>query len=607
MRKTLLAAAVLLLAGASPARAATEGRFTLGLTGEALSTKTEAGGSSSTLSSLGGAVLLGLDGAVLDRRFLAFDGFLRYSLFDQAGAGGSASDLQYDQWSYGGDVRLFSNRRFSVSGGIFHGVSTPTGEGRGAIVGGTQDEARAEAALRTKGLPELSYGYHDYRFRADDPQTLRDESRTWHTARALATYGLFGAGLELRQEQLELYSGGIRQDLRYGVLNLDVNRGGRNSWETVVNANQVRTATGAAPLSDPTTVLFTRNTFRHRFREDSHLDLSYSRQSAEAGDRTADADQAEASTALRLSRSSVLDARVSFLSARSGGTAGEERLQQPSASLGLRWSRPLSGWNVLVNPRLSYARATATGREAESGMGGELFLSAQRAWARGTSLLFDADALYNDLSIAPVDAAGGAPVDPSFLSGLEKNRLRGRAEWNAPLGRRARLFLRVEATHRVRFYEGRDLTESVQAGYLEVGWRSLFVKVGGNRTQQKDADVPTDLEVIEATARWLPVRWLQVDVVGTDEKRTLQGVRGEYRYLEGGLTFLYAKLAFYARYRESVSTGADGFDRLDRRVWAGIRRDFEFPTLSIGASARRASGSKTNGNGGGGYTFQGQR
>lgn len=605
MRKSLFLAAALVLGGAVPAQAATEGRFTLGLTGEALSTKSEVAGSTSDLSSLGGAVLLGFDGSVLDRRFLSFGGFLRYSLFDQTGTGSSGSDLRYDQWSYGGDLRLFSNRKLSFSGGVFHGVSTPTGEGRGAIVGGAQDEVRAEAAFRSRGLPELSYAYHDYRFEADDPKTLRDESRTWHTAKALATYGLFGAGLELRQEQLELFSGGIRQDLRYGVLNLDVNRGGRNSWETVVNANQVRTASGEAPLSDPTTVLFTRNTFRHRFREDSHFDLGYSRQSADAGGRSAEADQLEASTALRVSSSSVLDARVSFLSTRSEGTAAEERLQQPTASLGLRWSRPLSGWNVLLSPRLTYVRAKATSRDAESGIGGELFLSAQRAWASGASLLFDADALYNDLAIAPVDPTGGGPVDSSFLSGLEKNRLRGRGEWSAPVGRRARFFLRLEATHRVRLFEGRELTESVQAGYVELGGRSFFFKVGGNRTQQKDAEIPTDLAVIECTARWMPTRWLHVDVVGTDEKRTLQGVRGEYRYLEGGLTFLYAKLALYARYRESVSTGTDGFDRTDRRVWAGIRRDFEFPTLSVGSG--RTSGSRTNGNVGGRSGSQGQR
>ncbi|MHB8798365.1 MAG: hypothetical protein ACYDBY_07875 [Thermoanaerobaculia bacterium] len=605
MRKALLLAAALLLGHPVPVRAATEGRFTLGLTGEALSTRSEVEGSASTISSLGGAVLLGVDGSVLDRRFLSFGGFLRYSLFDQTG--GSGSDLRYDQWSYGGDLRLFSNRRLSVSGGVFHGVSTPTGEGRGAIVGGTQDEVRAEAALRTKGLPELSYAYHDYRFEADDPQTLRDESRILHTAKALATYGLFGAGLELRQEQLEFYSGGVRQDLRYGVLNLDVNRGGRNSWETVVNANQVRTATGGEPLSDPTTVLFTRSAFRHRFREDSSLDLSYSRQSAEAGDWFAETDQVDASTALRLSKSSLLDVRVSFLSTRGEGTAAVERLRQPSASIGLRWSRPLSTWNVLLSPRLSYVRAKATSRDAESGMGGELFLSAQRAWAGGASLLFDVEALYNDLAIAPVDANGGAPVDPSFLAGLERNRLRGRGEWSAPLGRRSRLYFRVEATHRVRLFEGRDLTESTHAGYVELAWRSLYVKVGGNRTRQKDAEIPTDLAVIDGAARWMATRWLQVDVVGTDERRNLQDVQGEYRYLEGGLTFLYAKLALYARYRESVSTGTDGLDRLDRRIWAGIRRSFEFPTLSLGASARRESGTRTNGNGGGRSTFRGQR
>ena len=595
MRTSRVAAAILLL-GSLRLDAATEARFTLGLTGEALSTRTEVDGSASKLSSRGGAILLGVDGVLVDRRFLSFGGFLRYSAFDQTETGAARSDIEYDQWSYGGNFRAFSNRKLTLGGTILHSVSSPTGESRGAIVGGVQDVREADAAFRTRGFPNLSYSFEDYRFVADDPDTLRDESRQRHTMKALASYGRFRAALEARQEDVEFFSGMIRQDLRYGFLNLDVNRGGKNSWETVVNANEVRVASGDGPFSEPTTVLFTRNRFRHQLTQESYFDLVYSRQSSEDPQGSLDSDSAAAAAHIRLSKSVRLETRLSYISQEGARDVSAGRIQQPAASVGIRWSGTGAGWNLLAYPRLAYVATSAPGRETESGLGGELYLSAQRAWWTGSSFLVELDGFYNQLTIAPLDP-NGSPTDPSFLSGLEKSHLRGRVAWTQSLGPRSRLSLQADASERVRFIDGRDVTESQMMGNAGVSWRTVSVRVAGSANRQKDAEIPTETSIVTANLAWNPLRWLQLDAVGSAERRSVLGDDGDYRYLEGGLRFLYARLAFFARVRETRSSGSDGPERLDRRIWAGISRTFEFPVLSSRGNGSRNGNRNGSGNG----------
>lgn len=585
--------------------AATEARFTLGLTGEALSALTEVDGAESKRSSLGGAVLLGVDGALVDRRFLSFGGFLRYSAFDQTETGVTRSELGYDQWSYGGNFRAFSNRKLTLAGTILHAVSSPTGESTGAIVGGVQDIRGVEAAFRTRGFPDFSYSFEDSRFTADDPETLRDQSRRRHTMKALASYGIVRAALEARQEDVEFFSGIVRQDLRYGFLNLDVNRGGKTSWETVLNANQVRIASGDAAFSDPTTVLFTRNRFRHQLTQESYFDLVYSRQSSEDSQGSLDSDSAAAAAYVQLSKSVRLEMRLSYISQEGARDGAEGRIQQPAASVGIRWSGTGAGWNLLAYPRLAYVATSAPGRETESGLGGELYLSAQRAWSTGSSFLVELDGFYNQLTIAPLDP-NGSPTDPSFLSGLEKNRLRGRVAWTRGLGPRSRLTLQADASQRVRFVDGRDITESQVMANAGVSWRTLSARVAGSANRQKDAEIPTETTILQADVAWNPLRWLQLDAVGSAERRSVLGDEGEYQYLEGGIRFLYARLAFYARVRETRSSGTDGPERLDRRFWAGVSRTFDFPGFSFGRNGSRNGHRNGNGVGRGNGSAGGQ-
>lgn len=599
MRTTLWLAVAACLVVPLPLRAATEAHFTLGLTGEALSTRQEVAGDVSRQDSLGGTVALGVDGGIFDRRFLSFGGLVQYSTFDLTDSGAGQSDLKYDQWTYAGSLRAFSNRMITVGGGILHTVSTPTGDSRGGIVGGVQDNKGVDVAFRSAGLPEVSYAYDDARFTADDPQALRDESRRRHTVKVLAAYGLVRAALEVRKEDLEYFSGVVRQDLRVGAFNLDVNRGGKNSWETVLNGNQVRIAVDGGVFSDPTTVYFARNTFRHKFTESTYFDLGYSRQVSEDPERSLDADLGSAVFYYQASKAVLLDARLSYL-AQDDEFGSSGRIQQPSGSVGAQWGRQTFGWNLLAYPHVSYTATSAPGRETESGLGGQLYMSAQRAYPSGSSFLLDVDGLYNQLSIAPL-ATGAHPTDTSFLSGLEKNHLRGRVTWTLALGRASRLSILADAARRVRFFEGRDVTESQYAGNVSVQWRAFSVVAAVNRLQQVAGDIPTDVTIFTGTLSWTPIRWLQMDAAVTSEDRTVLESRGKYEYAEGGVRFLYARLSFFARVRETLSSGNSSPERSDRRIWAGLSRTFDFPTLLMGRSKNG------NGNGSGNWNGNGRK
>lgn len=585
MRFAIRLAAVTVLLMPRLLGAASEARFTLGLTGEALSTEQTSEGATSKQQSIGGTVSLALDAALVDRRFFSLEGLVQYSTFDETDQSGEKSRLRLDRWSYSGSFRAFSNRMFTFGGRLLHATATPTGDVRGAIIGGVQDNKGGTVAFHAAGLPEFSYSYDDERFTADDPLTLRDERSRRHRLTGLAVFGEVRAAVELRKEDRDFLGGLVSQALGYGVLNLDVNRGGTNSWETVVNGNQVRAAFAGGELSDPTTVLYASNRFRHRFAGASYVDVVYIRQQSDQPTGRVSADLGSAGLVYELSKSVLLDAQLAYLS-ESGRPGVEGRLQQPSFSVGARWAKERGGWHLLAYPRVALTATSAPERDTESSLGGQLFISAQRAFRSGSSFLFDMDALYNQLTIAPVGPAA-TPVDASFLSGLERSHYRGRVTWNQPVWRSVRLDLRGEGNRQVRFVAGRDVAETELRGDASVQVWTISIGGTASRFRQTETELPYETRQLSGRLTWAPLRGLELDGLVTSEDRRLGGTTERYDYTEGGLRFLFGRLSLFARARQSDISGTGTSDRRDRRIWAGIGRTFDFSFLSGDGSPGR--------------------
>ena len=225
-----------------------------------------------------------------------------------------------------------------------------SGPARGGLVAGLETSWYGDLYLTPFRAAGATLSYHSDEFQADDPETLRDRTQTVGRLAADIGGGLVNGRLDIRHEELDLFSGLQNQELDVGYFDLALNRGGNDQFQTVLSGNRVRIARSGAEPTDWTTVWKAHNAYTHSWASAGFFRAfaDYQENSGPAGDLSAWV--AGATLVRSLSRTVATDVETSYLQAEDGlgGT-----LDQPVASVGITWTHDGPAWSVILHPRVS--------------------------------------------------------------------------------------------------------------------------------------------------------------------------------------------------------------------------------------------------------------
>jgi hypothetical protein len=562
-------AAALLLA-AQPLAAGSGATFTLGLGVEYLSDEQDLGGLAIERNNLRTILGLAIDGHLVDPRFMTFQARVDKALSDQSLT--NQPDTNVDETAYDGGFRLFSNRAISVEAGAGRHDTDIDGLQQGAFVDGVREYHRYGVRARGGGWFKLNLFHHQQSFEADDATRLRDEDATWTELTSQAAIGIVDAGLQLLWKENDLYSNELQQQIGSGRFDLDVNQTGRVYWHSDVISNRYRSATQNEPYGPWTENLLTRNRLRHRYSERGFWEVRGTYQVIQA-EPLDDATTATAAflVVAPISESALFEAEVGYLEteASDGFT-----VTQPTASTGIRWGRRTGRWWIALNPRISYVTVDATDRERESSLGSMVYASARRDYERG-SITFEGEYFDNQLTIpeyGPGDVVGGA----SFLAGLERERQRARVIVELRPRARRGGSAEVDYRRRVRLDRSAEVTEDVARARVSIFLGPVVFGASGDRIEVVGGEIPSVTDVWQVDLGWSPAYWLVFDTLARSENRQVLGIEGVYELAELGVRLGYAKLSFYARVRAERIEESGLEARDNRRIWAGVRRTFDF-------------------------------
>lgn len=569
MARLAVAAAVMLLT-AQPLAAASGATFTLGIGVEYLSDEQELSDVTVERSNLRTMLGLAVDGALIDPRFLTFQARVDKALSDQSLTGQPDTDV--DETVYDAGFRLFSNRSVSFEAAAGRHDIGIDGLQQGAFVDGVRDFQRYGLRARSSDWFKLNLFHHEQSFNADDPTTLRDEDVSWTELTTQAAMGIVDAALQALWKENDLYGNELQQQLGSGRFDLDINQTGRVYWHTDVISNRYRSARQNGPYGPWTENLLTRNRLRHRYSERGFWDVRGTYQVIQVEPL----DDATTATAAFLvvapvSESALFEGEVGYLQteASDGFT-----VTQPSASAGVRWGRRTGRWWIALNPRVSYVTVDATDRETESSLGSLIYASARRDYARG-SVTFEGEYFNNQLTIpeyGPGDIVGGV----SFLAGLERERQRARVIVELRPRARRGASAEVDYRRRVRVDRSAEVEEDIARARFSVFLGPVIFGASGNRIEVVGGEIPSVTDVWQVDLGWSPTYWLVFDALARSESREVLGIGGLYEVAELGVRLGYAKLSFYARIRGERIEESGLEARNNRRIWAGVRRTFDF-------------------------------
>ena len=565
------------LATAAPVAAGSSANFTLGLRAEYIGEEQVIDGITSEQTTLRAAIFLAFDGYLSDPRALSFNGFVEQAATDfettssDPASQGRSGDYRYDQTLYSLGIRALSALPVSLGLGARRVRDDTSGPARGALVAGLETSWYGDLFLTPFSAGGATLSYHSDDFEADDPETLRDRTQT--VGRLTADIGgrLVNGRLDIRHEELDLFSGLQYQELDVGYFDLAINRSGKNQFQSVLSGNRVRIARSGAEPTDWTTVWKAHNAYTHSWASIGFLRAfaDYQENSGPAGDLSAWV--AGATLVRSLSRTVATDVEVSYLQAEDelGGT-----LDQPVASVGITWTHDGPAWSVIMHPRVSYIRVSDDLGNESSSTGGRLFGSIRRRFQRGYAGV-EGEFASNQLSIAPL-APGAGAGGVTFLAGLEKER-----EWlrlvlsTQPTGRTG-IYANAEARRVVRLDLGDEVTANTGQARLSLRWRSFTLSGGWSVVDIVGGDLPSSTITSDVGLMWFPWRWLAFDGRAYREDREAEGSTGKLEWAEVGVRFQYARLSFFARVRDETSYG-DGAQLRDyRRYWLGVERTFGF-------------------------------
>ena len=574
---------------AAPTSAGSLTDFTLGLRGEYIGEEQVVGGITSEQKTLRAAIYLAFDGYLSDPRALSFTGFVERAAteFETTSsdpvAQGQSDDYRYDQTFYSLGIRALSALPVSLGLGARRVRDDTSGPLRGGLVAGLETSWYGDLYLtpfRTGGAT-LSYFSDD--FEADDPETLRDRTQTVGRFAADGGGQLIAGRLDIRHEELELFSGLQQQELQVGYLDLALNRGGKNQFQTVLSGNRVRIARSGAEPTDWTTVWKAHNAFTRSWASAGFFRAyaDYQENTGPAGDLLA---WVVGSTLVRsLSRTVATDIELSYLRAEEG--LGQV-LDQPVASFGITWTHDGPRWSTILHPRISFIRVSNNLGDEESSTGGRLFASIRRRFQRGSAGI-EGEYAGNQLSIAPL-APGGGAGGVTFLSGLEKEREWVRLFLSTQPTARTRIYANAEARRVVRLDLEDEVTSDTGQARLSFRWRSFTLSGGWSTINIVGGDLPSTTTTSDAGLMWSPWRWLIFDGRAYREQREAEGSTGDLEWAEIGVRLQYARLSFFARARNETSFGDGAQLREYRRYWIGVERTFGFRLG--GGSQRRDRG-----------------
>ncbi len=565
------------LATVAPVAAGSSTDFTLGLRVEYIGEEQVIEGITSEQTTLRAAIFLAFDGYLSDPRALSFNGFVEQAATDfettssDPGSQGRDGDYRYDQTLYSLGIRALSALPVSMGLGARRVRDDTSGPARGGLVAGLETSWYGDLYLTPFRAAGATLSYHSDDFQADDPETLRDRTQTVGRLAADIGGGLVKGRLDIRHEELDLFSGLQSQELDVGYFDLALNRGGKDQFQTVLSGNRVRIARSGAEPTDWTTVWKAHNAYTHSWGSAGFFRAfaDYQENSGPAGDLSAWV--AGATLVRSLSRTVATDVEASYLQAEEG-LGG--RLDQPVASVGITWTHDGPAWSVILHPRVSYIQVSDDLGNESSSTGERLFASVRRRFQHGYAGV-EGEYASNQLSIAPV-APGSGAGGVTFLAGLEKER-----EWirlvlsTQPTGGIG-IYANAEARRVVRLDLGQEVTADTGQARISLRWRSFTLSGGWSVVDIVGGDLPSSTITSDAGLMWSPWRWLAFDGRAYRESREAEGSTGELEWAEVGVRFQYARLSFFARVRDETSYG-DGAQLRDyRRYWFGVERTFGF-------------------------------
>jgi hypothetical protein len=590
IRGPLTLVAMLLAATTAVAGSMTD--FTLGLRAEYIGEQQEIEGAISEQSTLRAAIFLAFDGYLSDPRALSFSGFVEQAATDSEWTESGTTvqsrtdDYTYDQTFYSLGFRALSALPVSLGAGARRVRDDLTGPARGGLVAGLETSWYGDLYLTPFRSGGATLSYLSNEFEADDPETLRDRTQTTARLTADGRGRLIDGRLDVRHEELGLFSGLQQQELDVGYLDLAFNRGGKDQFQTIFSGNRVRVARSGSEPTDWTTVWKAHSAYTHSWDAAGFLRgyADYQQNTGPAGDLLA---WVGGLTLVRsLSRTVAIDAETSYLRAEDelGGV-----LDQPVASAGVTWTLDSPGWSLVLHPRVSYIRVSDELDNTSSSTGEQLFASIRRHF-RGGFVGVEGEYAGNQLSIAS-SPPGGVGGGATFLAGLEKEREWVRLIVSAQPSARTGIYASGEGRRVVRLDLGNEVTADTGQARLSLRWRTFTLGGGLSVVDLVGGDLPSMTTTSDAGIMWSPWHWLSFDGRAYRERREAEGSTGELEWAEIGVRFLYARLSFFARVRDETSYG-DGAQLRDyRRYWVGVQRTFGFGLG--GRTGRRPTGWET--------------
>jgi len=205
-------------------------------------------GVTSEQTTLRAAIYLAFNGYLADPKALSFNGFVEQAATDfettssNPALQGQSGDYRFDQTLYSLGIRALTALPVSLGLGARRVRDDTSGPARGGMVAGLETSWYGDLYLTPFPIGGGTLSYFSNDFEADDPETLRDRTQTVGRLRADIGGRLVNGRLDIRHEELDLFSGLQFQELDVGYFDLAINRSGKNQFQSVLSGNRVRTA-----------------------------------------------------------------------------------------------------------------------------------------------------------------------------------------------------------------------------------------------------------------------------------------------------------------------------------------------------------------------------
>jgi hypothetical protein len=564
---------------------ATGANFDLGLVGQYSDSEQTLGERTTTFSSLTAGLRLGINGFVIDPRFLSYSASVAGSLANVNDS--RDTDYKRNTNSYSFSLDLFSSRMFSVGGIIAHGSSETVGTAPSSAVGGVYDQRSVYARLRNRRVGFLQLSRLTRAFNATGSESVRDQDRTVDRLEYRAPVGKKGRtlGVNLWRERSALGQLSFYQADR-GLVRFGIEPTSRSHIRSRLSFNQQQIGFLEGEPGPPSTWVVLTNGYSRTYQNGSRVGASVDFQQSESFDT--------------VTRSAVFGGLFSRplgddLDFNTSGSAlvtmddFGNSLDQYSAAVGVGWSGKAGPWFLGVAPALSFSRSfvriesESNDREPLNRLGAIIFASAQRELWEGN---FSANVSYSDnqASLTPPasDVPGGVT---NFLGGIETARQSLRLVYDRELSGDLAANLRLDAGHRTRVDIGRRAEDYSASLLFSTSWRafnfSMTYSQSASDTEISAEESPvTDFRFetssLGAVLSWAPLHWLNASASVAEVRQSVQGVSSSYLNSHVMVSANYARLTFFARVSRVLTEGTNITTRTDQRLVVGVERTFNF-------------------------------